>query len=577
MPAGLAKAAGASDHVGRMIRTRRAWLFAAASFVLRSAPLVAQGDTLRYTFRYQPVGLDGPQLAVDVEFRGDRSGRTRVVEPSRWAGEDSLWRSIVSLEVAPGATVVSRDNGTLLVEHPPGAHVRLHYVLRQDWTGPLRYPVIHRPVLDGTCILFNQSNGLVFPSRSLGDTLVLQYRWIGLPSNWRILTSFSAEAGFSGPVTLREFAGASFAAGDLRLVSPPGGPGGVTVDAQGTWRFTDAALAQMVHSLWAAETRFWGAPAFGHAFVLLLPIANGSTLAGDAFTAGFVAAADSTADLDAVGRLLAHELFHLWNGQRLAAIETEARFKWFTEGITDYYADRIFRELGYYSDSAYRGHVNAVFRNYYSSPERGAALRDVAARFWTDQTVKRYPYVQGYAFALYLQANLPRWAGSRFDLDSLMVGLFRAAHGGSIEITDPLILSAAPAPARAPLAAAIGQYIGQGAMVPADSAALGRCVTVRTEPVYTFDLGFDGAASMRDRVIRGVRPDGPAARAGVPEGAKLTGFRWDPSEPSVPVLLQIDDGQGLREVRYLPQGSPVFLAPQYVPTPNAPGCLTLRP
>ncbi len=550
---------------------------AAAALPLRPAPLAAQGDTLRYVFHYEGVGIGGPRLDVDVEFRGERSGRTRVVEPSRWAGEDSLWRCIERLEPAPGATIVSRDDGSFVLRHLPGAPVRLHYVLRQDWTGPLRYPVLHRPVLDNTRILFNQSNALVFPSHSLGDTIVLQYRWTGLPANWRILTSFGAKAAFSGRISLREFAGASFAAGDFRLVGPPGGPGGVTIEAQGTWRFADPALARMVRSLWGAETRFWGRPAFDHAFVLLLPITNGSTLAGDAFTAGFVAAADSTTDLAGLGRLLAHELFHLWNGQRIAAIETEARFKWFTEGVTDYYADRMFRDLGHYADSTYRGRVNAVFRNYYSSPARGDSRADVGARFWIDQTVKRYPYVQGYALALYLQANLPRWAGAPFDLDSLMVGIYRAAGGRSVELTDSLIVRAAPAPARDSLAAAIDRFVDDGQMIPADPAAMGRCVAVQAQAVYTFDLGFDGPASMRDRVIRGVRADGPAARAGVPEGAKLLGYRWDASDPATPVLLQIDDGRGPREFRYLPHGVQVFLAPQYVPTPKAPGCLTIRP
>lgn len=558
-------------------RLAAAAALAAAALLVVAPPLAAQADTLRYTFRYESVGLGGPRLAVDVEFRGERSGRTRIVEPSQWAGEDSLWRSIASIEPAPGATVASRGDGWLLLQHLPGARVRLHYVLRQDWTGPLRYPVIHRPVVDGTRILFNQSNGLVFPTHSLGDTIVLQYQWAGLPADWRILTSFGAKAAFSGPISLREFAGASFAAGAFRLVGPPNGPGGVTIEAQGDWRFTDPQLAAMVQTLWGAETGFWGGPAFDHAFVLLLPISNGSTLAGDAFTAGFVAAADSTTGLDALGRLLTHELFHLWNGQRLAAIETEARFKWFTEGITDYYADRLFRDLGHYADSTYRNRVNAVFRRYYSSPARNAPLAAVAARFWTDQDVKQYPYVQGYAFGLFLQANLPRWAGAPFNLDSLMVGLFRSARGGSVELTDSLLVRAAPAAARDSLAAAIARYITGGLMIPADSTALGRCVAVRTMPVFTFDLGFDGAASMRDRAIRGVRPDGPAARAGVPEGARLLGYRWDASDPLDPVLLQIDDGHGLREIRYLPHGVQVFLAPQYAPTPNAPGCLTIRP
>jgi predicted metalloprotease with PDZ domain len=563
------------DHPGSMHCNR---MGLALAVILIAAPTGAGAqrragpDTLRYVFHYDASG-SRPVLDVDVDFRGDRTGITRLEIPAEWAGEDSLWKAIVEFDAGPGVTVGPRVDGVRMLGHLPGAHVHLHYVLRQDWTGPLRYPLNHRVVVDSTRVLFNQSNALVFPDRTEGATPVLQFRWTGLPATWRILTSFGQKAMFSGPVALRQFAGASFAAGDFRLVSP-GADGGVTIEAQGSWRFTDADFANMVRALWDAETRFWGAPAFDDPFVLLLPIANANALTGTAFTAGFVAAADSTADLTPLGRLLAHELFHLWNGQRLAATHDETRYKWFTEGITDYYADRMFHDLGRYSDSVYRTRVNAVFRAYYGSPALNATRNEVSGRYFTDQQWKAYPYAQGYALALYLEANLPRWSQSSFDLDSLMVATFRSAGGQNIEITDSLLVHLVPVAGRAGFVDAIDRFVNRGAMVPADSSALGPCVTVRSVATFTFDLGFDAAATVRDRVVRGVEPGGPAAQAGVVDGMKLTGYSWN-DDASRPVVLQIEGAGGVRVVRYLPDGGHGFVAPQYVTTPGAPGCLTL--
>ncbi len=538
--------------------------------VLAAAPGTAraQADTLSYRFHLEPGPDHGVQVAVDVDFRGGRTGRTRIVTPTTWAGQDSLWKAIVDFRAGPGVVVGPDVNGERILQHLPRARVHLHYVLRQDWTGPLRYPLNHRVIIDSSRIVFNQTTALVYPELTANVPLVLQVQWSGLPPSWRILTSFGSKAWFSGPVSWREFAGASFAAGDFRLVGTTGGAAPLTIEAQGQWRFTDPAVAQLVGALWRAESRFWGGPAFDHAFVLLLPSATSGAVAGTAFTAGFVAASDSTADLTDLGRLLAHELFHLWNGQRMAATEVEARYKWFTEGFTDYYADRFFHQLGQYSDSTYRARVNAVLRSYYASPARGSTLADVAARYYADPAMRQYPYAQGYAFALFLQPNLTRWSGATFDLDSLMVRAYRAGRGHSLELTDALLLAVTPAAARGALHDAIDRYIVRGMMVPGDSASLGLCNLLRTVAVYDFDLGFDAATSTRQRVVNGVRPGGPAALAGVADGMKLLGWSWDGDRPAQPVVLQVQDARGPRQIVYAAHDNTVHLTPQFFADPS---------
>lgn len=454
----------------------------------------AQTDTLRYTFTYEAAAGRAPRLAVDVEFRGDPSGRTRIVRPTTWAGETGLGDAISGFEAGPGVRIGPDSAGVRVLTHRRGARVHLHYLLHQDWTGPLRYPLFQRVVLDGTRVAFNQTTALVYPEHAPRASLVLQYQWRGLPHDWRILTSFGAKARFSGAVTWREFSSAFFSAGAFRLVASPRAMGGMTIETQGRWSFGDPALARLVGTLWRAETGFWGASAFPRPFVLLLPMTGGGTVAGTAFTAGFFAVADTAADLKVLGRLLAHELFHLWNGQRMGPTTNEAWYKWFGEGFTEYYADRIFRRIGQYSDSEYRGRVNAELRAYYTSPVRGSPLGAVAARYWTDSTYQRYPYAQGYVLALYLQHELPAWTGSRFDLDSLMVQAYRRFGGRGVGLTMAGLTSTVPADGRGAFASAIAEYIERGTTIPALPQALGRCTVVRTEPVRVFVSG--GAATV---------------------------------------------------------------------------------
>lgn len=535
---------------------------------------IARVDTLRYTFQYRASDDGTPTLAVELRFRADPSGRTRVVIPSAWAGETGLANQITQIQAGPNVTTtpVQGDEETLISR--PRAEIHLSYLVHQDWSGLLRYSEFHRVILDRSRVAFNQSNALVYPEHGPESTVVLQVQWAGLPDDWRIVSSFGSKAWFSAAVSWREFSAAFFAAGDFRLVAPASMTGGVTIAAQGRWPFGDADFTQIVGALWRAETKFWRRQAFGSAFVLLLPIDDAGTVAGTAFTGGFFAVSDTAADLKPLGRLLAHELFHLWNGQRMTAAANEVQYKWFTEGFTDYYADRIFHDIGQYSDADYRGRVNAVLRRYYASPARHSTRETVAEQYWSNDDVKQYPYTQGYALALYLQTNLPAWTGSSFDLDSLMLRAYAATAPAGVDISDRLLTDAVPQAGRVAFANALAEYVDRGTMVPVEPEALGACSTARTQAVYTFDLGFDADASRQSRVVSGVRPGGPAAAAGVSDGMRLVGWSWD-GDPSTRAILQVDDGRGLRQLTYFPHDNNVFIVPQYEAVPRAPGCSVL--
>ena len=106
--------------------------------------------------------MDGARLkdlAVEMRFRGDASGRTRVDLPDRWSGTEGLFDALHDLSVQ-GARFSRPEPAVLVLTHAPGAPITLRHRLVQDFQGALgrgpREPVppghpadlVHRRGLD---------------------------------------------------------------------------------------------------------------------------------------------------------------------------------------------------------------------------------------------------------------------------------------------------------------------------------------------------------------------------------------------------------------------------------------------
>ncbi|MES2306127.1 MAG: hypothetical protein V4558_11495 [Gemmatimonadota bacterium] len=523
-------------------------------------PAVAARDTLAYRFSISRSGDTPPALEIELTLRGNASGSTRFTAPFRWAGQDSLNKSILNLAVDRPARVVSDSAGIVTVSHPPRASVRLRYRVQQDWSGPLRLPLYFRAVVDSSRVIFNGGNGLIFPEWAAATPVVVRVTWTGVPADWSILTSYGGARSVSR-TTIANLGQAAFVAGRFRIPNPR--RKGFRIAIQDQWNFPDSAFITLLDRVWEIERKFWGDQGTGSGFVTLSRIASRGTQGGTAFTGGFVAFADSASSLTAIGRIAAHELMHLWNGQGMKAARPEERYKWFTEGVTDYYADRFFHEAGAYSDSAWLERVNTTVRRYYLSPARGATRREIETDYYANPDRRTFPYLQGYLLALYLKGELATASGGRYEFDRLMRDLYRASRRSGADLTDSLVLGVLPRDLRPLVRSAIGRYIDQGEMIPLVAGAIGNCIVVRDTTVVPFVLGFDAAKSTQDRVVRGLVPGGPAANAGAEEGMALAGWGWFNDDASKPATLRIKDSTGTRTLTFLPRGSQPVQVPQF--------------
>jgi predicted metalloprotease with PDZ domain len=97
--------------------------------------------------------------------------------------------------------------------------------------------------------------------------------------------------------------------------------------------------------------------------VVLLPMQE---FAGEAYRNSFALSLDtvpSSSNLPRWGRLIAHEIYHYWNGLRLRGSDY-ASSQWFQEGFTDYVADLAMVNSGLVSPADFRRRLAHHIHNY---------------------------------------------------------------------------------------------------------------------------------------------------------------------------------------------------------------------
>ncbi|HEY6137538.1 MAG TPA: hypothetical protein VI670_07215 [Thermoanaerobaculia bacterium] len=110
----------------------------------------------------------------------------------------------------------------------------------------------------------------------------------------------------------------------------------LTVCAMGHWRAQRAEVRRRLAPAVARFVRMFGFRERANYLVVLLPQREHG---GESFHDSFALTVDDPADAPAWANLIAHEVFHFWNGWRLRGADY-ASSQWFQEGFTEYEANR---------------------------------------------------------------------------------------------------------------------------------------------------------------------------------------------------------------------------------------------
>lgn len=546
-------------------------------FVLLASNVSAQ-RALEYTL--SPV-FNGSELRfrVDLKFKGDASGKTKLVLPNRWGGQTKIYQAIKNLILSsPNAKISDTSEPHIkVVNHQPNQILNIQYELVQDFPGNPKGESgrdYYRPLLQKNYFHWIGRSAWVRPDWDENASVLLTLRWDNLPSGWRLANSFGAgKKNQRFRTTIDDFNGGVFVGGDFRIQSIPVKGKPVYTAVRGKWQFSDAEFAGMVQKIVQVERNLWRDYNIPFYLVTLLPLESSSTsvnLGGTGTTNSFANFATPNAELNRFKQLLAHEYFHNWNSTKLGRLKEPAQLLfWFSEGFTDYYSYLMLLRGGLISLDEYLQSCNRLIREYYLSPVRNADNQKVLKDFWNDDDVHDLPYRQGFLIATNWNALIRTASGGKNSLDDAMREMFNFARRNKPEITSELINKNISRYTKRSVLRDIERYIENGELITPDKNAFGPQVRMEITEVPLFELGLDLDSLLNKKIINGVKEGSAAYQAGLRDGqtvVRRSGISLGDATKQIEITIK--DGEGERIVKYYPASRNTVSVPEYKLPPN---------
>jgi predicted metalloprotease with PDZ domain len=540
---------------------------------LAPRPVTALPARRGLTYTVEPFTQeDKYRLRVSLTFRGDPSGKTRLLLPLEWSAGVGLYRGIRDIQPLSEDTRIedTREPHVKIAHHRANQRVSLTYeVVSQPPGTKLTREIYHYPVLRSTYFYVMGQALWVYPDMPESTPLQLSLHWKNIPDGWALINSY----GLSQPkqivkTTLESFRKGTFLAGDYRIKRIIINKEPVYAVTRGSFGFSDEEFHDTVKQLLQFTRDLWNSHDFPHYYVTMLPTDDPpERTGGEGRTNSFTLFMPKDSTLSKHLRTLAHELFHAWNPQRLGSFEViggveDERLYWFSEGFTDYYASVLLLRAGLISLEDYVAGYNSLIKEYYTSPIRLLTAAEMVQKRQTSYEVERLFYKRGALLAHYWDNAIRSRTNNKSSLDDVMRSLLKSAKARGVSLSHKRIADALRPYLGEKGGSDIEKYIDRGELVPADNF-FGTCAIAEVINYHPWDMGFEADTSFKTRVISGVAPDSNAHGAGLRDGQKWVsgGFVYD--DPNRLTKLTVTEGDTQKVVQFYPAATEAIRLPQY--------------
>lgn len=521
---------------------------------------------LRYSICYEATKQE-LMLKIKLKIVGNSSGITNLKVPHTWAWQNDYQLGIRNLQtINEGVQVIPNDNYTeIKLVHNPSQEIEIHYEVIQYWDKPIDREVYYRPIIKNSYYHFIGYGVFVFPEWDEKVTREISIEWLGIPENWVIANSFGVRNNCHLlNISISQLCHAAYMAGDFRIydLNVKGYP--IYIAQRGNWRFQSDDFIEMVESVAYAVRSFWDDYDFPFFLVTLIPTDNTNSKGGTGLTNSleiFVSPDhNSASDLKF---LLAHELFHTWNGRKIKRKEPEELVYWFSEGFTNYYTRLILLRNSLITLEEFIYDYNQTLINYFSSPVINATNEEIYLYTHSNNQMEKLPYLRGDIIA-FRWNNLIKEA-SDYNLDNVMFDLLHLANDLNMVVSAENLNLLISKYLERGVKHEIEQFIDKGQIIIPGANDLGPCVELTNIEYHKFDIGFEYEKinNYKNWHVTKVNPLGPAYKAGLRPNQIIVGRSIYWNQTDKPVKIKIEHNNGVVEIlEYMPYGEKLII-PQY--------------
>ncbi len=143
------------------------------------------------------LATDGerPRFRVDLYFRGNADGASKLRLPNGWDTQNQLYNAIGNLRATSPETKIADTTQPHVktITYPANQAVHVQYDVIQDWPGTaVRRGLFNRVILLKDYFYALGTALWVLPDWDGGQSVNVQLKWKNLPREWMLCNSFGA-------------------------------------------------------------------------------------------------------------------------------------------------------------------------------------------------------------------------------------------------------------------------------------------------------------------------------------------------------------------------------------------------
>ncbi len=384
------------------------------------------------------------RLIVVLEFKGDKSGETKIMLPNNFSGNHDI-NGIKYLKVlSPNSYILDTDNADMkLIKHVPNADLKIYYQVCDIRDGDLDAQNYLMTIINKQYFHFFGETFFIVPIWNNGEEVNFRLSWSHLPYNWTFINSFGINENFQEfKAPIWKFLHSAFAGGDFTIKRRFIGQDQIYTAVRGRWKFPEDQLCDIIRDISIEERNFWNDHNYPYFLVIVLPLNVNNNQCGKSHSnsLSLFLSADRSIDFK-LKQIIAHETFHSWLGEKINFSQPELLLYWFKEGFCDYYTRLILLRASLISLSEYAEDYNNVLEQYFTSSVRYEKNDGLLNEFWNNSDWHSLPYLRGDIIAHNLNSVIMINSGWKKSLDDLMRDLLKRTQNESLVVSNGSLIA----------------------------------------------------------------------------------------------------------------------------------------